>query len=245
MKNYRLSISYDGTRYNGWQRQATTNNTICGKLEDILEKMCDTHIDIIGSGRTDAGVHAYNQIANFHCETTYSPREIQDYFNEYLPQDIRILNVDIASDRFHARYNASKKTYVYRIDNQSVLDTFNRKYAYKIDTPLDIAIMKEASALLIGSHDFKSFCPSRKTKKSTVREIYSIEFVDNNDILEIHYTGNGFLYNMVRILTGTLIEVGLGNIPPQEIINIINAENREVAGPTAPPHGLFLKNVTY
>ncbi len=245
MKNYRLSISYDGTRYNGWQRQGTTSNTICGKLEDILEKMCGSHIDIIGSGRTDAGVHAYGQIANFHCDANYSPAEIQTYFNEYLPQDIRILNVDIASDRFHSRFNASRKTYVYRIDNQLVLDIFNRKYAYKIDTPLNINAMKEASVFLIGKHDFKSFCPARKTKKSTVREIYSIDFADNNGILEIYFTGNGFLYNMVRILTGTLIEVGLGNMEPQDICKIIDAQNREVAGPTAPPHGLFLKTVTY
>lgn len=248
MANFCFIIEYDGTRYNGWQRQGNTSDTIQEKLELILERLYGEPVEIHGSGRTDAGVHALHQVANYRVPrmlSRYSCQQVQEYFNTYLPQDIRILAVKQVPERFHARLNAVSKLYEYRIDCGTVSNVFQRKYLYRIEEPLNLSKMQEAASYLIGTHDFRSFCANRHMKKSTVRTIYEITFEQEDGILYIRYLGNGFLYNMVRILTGTLIEVGLGDLLPAQIPAILEGLDRSLAGPTAPPCGLFLKDVFY
>lgn len=245
MRNIKMVIAYDGSRYNGWQRQDHTENTIQGKLEQLLCRMTGEQIEIHGSGRTDGGVHAHGQVANFKTNSPMSVKEMMTYMNEYLPMDIGILEVKDASDRFHSRLNVKRKTYCYHIWNSPVPNVFLRKYSYQIPESLNISQMEKASQYLLGTHDFKSFCSRKKMKKSTVRMIESIQMKREGNEIIITYKGNGFLYNMVRILTGTLIEVGLGRKKPEDIPEILEAKNRERAGFTAPAQGLFLEKVDY
>ena len=243
--NYKLLLQYDGTKLNGWQKQGNTDNTIQGKLEAILEKMYGEYVEIHGSGRTDAGVHALGQVANFHASEQFSTEEIQNTLNEYLSKDIRVLDVETVDERFHARLTAKGKTYEYRIDNGKIANVFQRKYTMREENPLDLTARKNAAVYLLGTHDFKTFCANKKMKKSTVRTITAVEIKENDGIVSIRYTGNGFLYNMVRILTGTLIEVGRGKRVPEDVKEIINAQDRGAAGFTAPAQGLFLVEVDY
>lgn len=246
MANFVLILQYDGTRYNGWQRQGNTPNTIQEKLEDILEHLYGESIEINGSGRTDAGVHALHQVANYRIPrmlSRYSCQYIQDYFNAYLPADIRILSVQKTDERFHARLNATGKLYEYRIDCGKVARIFDRRYLYRIEEPLSLSRMQEAAAYLKGTHDFKSFCANRRMKKSTVRTIFDITFEQADGVLYIRYQGDGFLYHMVRILTGTLIEIGMGDRMPSQIPAILEGLDRSLAGFTAPAQGLFLVDV--
>ena len=243
--NYKLLLQYDGTKLNGWQKQGNIENTIQGKLEAILERMYGEFIEIHGSGRTDAGVHALGQVANFHAPEKFSPEEIKAVLNEFLSKDIRVLNLETVDERFHARLTAKGKTYEYRIDNGEVADVFQRKYAMREENPLDLDAMQKAAGYFVGTHDFKTFCANKKMKKSTVRTIYSINIEEKDGIVSIRYNGNGFLYNMVRILTGTLIEVGRGIRKPEEMQEIINALDRGAAGFTASAQGLFLVEVMY
>ena len=248
MANFCLIIQYDGTRYNGWQRQGNTPNTIQEKLENILEHLYGEPVELHGSGRTDAGVHALRQVANYRIPrmiSRYSCNEIQDYFNDYLPQDIRVLAVEKVPERFHARLNAESKVYEYRLDIGRVSNIFERRYLYRIDEPLNLRRMREAADLLVGTHDFKSFCANKHMKKSTVRTIYEITFEEENGILYIRYRGDGFLYNMVRIMTGTLIEIGLGERMPSQILTAFDGLDRSLTGFTAPAQGLFLVDVYY
>lgn len=242
--NYKLKISYDGTRYFGWERQPE-KETIQGKIENVLSRMCNTEVEITGAGRTDAGVHAKAMIANVHMETDKSDDEILEYMNQYLPDDIAITSVTKASERFHARYNAKGKTYCYTIFNGKVKPVFNRKYYTYIDTKLDVDAMKEATNYLIGEHDFKSFCGNPKMKKSTVREIKSIDIKTSKGYIYIYFTGTGFLQYMVRILVGTLLMVGRGEMSPKQIEEILEAKDRTKAGQTAPAKGLCLEKVYY
>lgn len=251
--NYKLTLQYDGTKLNGWQKQGNTDNTIQGKLEAILERMYGQYVEIHGSGRTDAGVHALGQVANFHVPEVssgekvkaYSIEEIKSTLNEYLSKDIRVLSIETVDERFHARLTAKVKTYEYRIDNGEIANVFQRKYVMREETHLNLEAMRQAAGYLIGTHDFKTFCANKKMKKSTVRTIYSIHIEKKDGIVSIKYNGNGFLYNMVRILTGTLIEVGRGKCKPEEMQEIINAQDRGAAGFTAPAQGLFLVEVEY
>ncbi|MGN0335319.1 MAG: tRNA pseudouridine(38-40) synthase TruA [Lachnospiraceae bacterium] len=243
--NYRLLLQYDGTKLNGWQKQGNTENTIQGKLETILERFYGEPVEIHGSGRTDAGVHALGQVANFHAPEKYSAEEIKAVLNEYLSKDIRVLQVSETGERFHARLSAVGKTYEYRIDNAEVANVFLRKYSMREEQPLDLAAMRRAAAHFVGTHDFKTFCANKRIKKSTVRTITEIELKETDGIVTIRYTGNGFLYNMVRIMTGTLIEVGRGKTGPDQIPEIIEARDRGAAGFTAPAQGLFLVFVDY
>lgn len=243
--NYQLLLQYDGTKLNGWQKQGNTDNTIQGKLEAILERTYGTYIEVHGSGRTDAGVHALGQVANFHAPAVFSTEEIKSVLNEYLSKDIRVLQVNVADERFHARLSAKGKTYEYHIDNGAVANVFTRKFVMREEQPLDLEAMKKAAEYFLGTHDFKTFCANKKMKKSTVRTITSIEIKEQNGMVTISYTGNGFLYNMVRILTGTLIEVGRGMRKPEEMPAVIAAMDRGAAGFTAPAQGLFLKEVYY
>lgn len=245
MNNYKLIIQYEGTKYNGWQKQIKTENTIQGKLENIISKMLGENIELHGSGRTDAGVHAYAQVANFWADTDMTPQEIRNYINVYLPKDIAVISVELAASRFHSRLNAKKKTYVYRIHNSDIPNVFERNFMYFYPQKLDVELMKKASIHFIGEHDFKAFCSNKNFKKSTVRTIYSIDIIQNGEEIRIIYTGNGFLYNMVRIITGTLIEIGAGKRKEDEIDYIIQSKIRENAGFTVPPEGLALLNVEY
>ena len=246
MINYKLVLAYDGSKYNGFQRQSKhPEKTIQGKVEAVLSRLFEEDIQIIGSGRTDAGVHSHGQTCNFFSERSISLEEISDYLATYLPNDIAITGLSIASPRFHSRYNVVKKCYVYTIDNNKFADPFTLKYAYHVKTPLNIEAMKTASTYLLGKHDFKSFTSLKSKTKSTVRTIYSIDFHVVDSKIKITYEGDGFLQHMVRILTGTLIEVGLGEKSPEEIPHILNALERAKAGATVPANGLCMEKVYY
>ena len=251
MINYRLTIQYDGTRYKGWQRQKSTDQTIQGKIEALLEKQFGRKIEIDGSGRTDAGVHAHAQVANFRLHEEEAngfarePRRMQALMNEYLPEDIVVTEVKEASDRFHSRLNAVEKTYIYRIWNSEVPNVFERKYMEQIREPLDIPAMRAAAGWLLGTHDFASFCGNARMKKSTVRTIHEITIHQSGSEVQIRYRGNGFLQNMVRILTGTLVEVGLGKRSPEDMGEILEAKQRSQAGMMMPACGLILWEVRY
>lgn len=244
-KNYKLKISYDGSRYFGWEHQPD-RETIQGKIETVLARMVDKDmVDVIGAGRTDAGVHARAMIANVHLDTQMSPEEIRDYANRYLPDDIAILEVREAADRFHARYKAVGKTYQYTCFDGPVKPVFDRKYYTPMDQELDVEAMQEAAHFLEGKHDYKSFCGNSRMKKSTVRIVDTITVRRRKGYVYLTFHGTGFLQNMVRIMSGTLIEVGLGRKRPEEVGEILEACDRKVAGPTAPAKGLCLLKVDY
>ena len=245
MANYKIVIQYDGTRYKGWQVQNSTEMTIQGKLQKVLEEFAGHPVEVIGSGRTDAGVHASGQVANFLVEEDYSKEEILEYLNRYLPMDIAVTEIEKVDERFHARFHATSKTYVYRIHTSLIPNVFERKYAYTYTENLDVVEMRKAAAHMIGEHDFMAFCGNKKMKKSTVRQVFSIEIEELPGEIRIAYTGDGFLQQMIRIMTGTLIEVGNGTKSASEIPRIIESKNREMAGYTVPPEGLMLKQVNY
>lgn len=243
--NYKLLLQYDGTKYDGWQKQKTTSSTIQGKLELILSRMAAAPIEVHGSGRTDAGVHAAGQVANFKCDIKFEPEYILAYINQYLPQDICVSSVSIVNERFHSRLNAQSKTYLYRIHNSTVKNIFQRNYVTHIERPLNLELMQEAADYFLGEHDFKSFCSKTKMKKSAVRTIYRLDISQTENEIRILVHGSGFLYHMVRIIAGTLIEVGLREKQPEDIKTIIRGKDRELAGYTAPAAGLTLLKVFY
>lgn len=245
MKNYRITVAYDGTRYKGWQVLKDTDMTIQGKLVMVLSNLAGHPVEVIGSGRTDAGVHAIGQVANFHMEEHFDRQEIFDNLNRFLPEDIAVTEIAEVDARFHSRYQAKSKTYSYRIRTSPVPDVFERRFVYHYGKPLDTERMKQAAEHLTGTHDFASFCGNKRMKKSTVRTIQSIHFQEKNGEITICFTGDGFLQNMVRILTGTLIEVGRGERSPESMESLLQAKNREQAGYTAPPQGLRLEKVRY
>ena len=243
--NYKLTIQYDGTRYDGWQRQGNTDNTLQGRLEGVLSRMVDSPVEIQGAGRTDAGVHARGQVASVHLPDGYTPQELQDYLNRYLPEDVAVVAVEQVEERFHARLSATGKEYRYHIRMGTVPDVFARKYSYRVEEPLDIPAMERAAQYLTGKHDFRSFCGNRRFKKSTVREVFHIGIEVCGSDLTLVFRGDGFLYHMVRILTGTLLEVGLGERTPESMAEILEARERTAAGKTAPAQGLVLQEVYY
>ena len=244
MRNLRLDICYDGTRYRGWQRLPGKDDTIQGKIETALSRILGEPIEISGSGRTDAGVHARGQVANFHCESNMSAGEILTNLRKYLPEDIGIYSCKDVSPRFHARLNAKEKTYQYRIWNSELPCVFDRRFVAVMPEELDVAAMETAAKLLLGEHDFSAFCGNAKMKKSTVRYIRSIEILRCGEELRLRFTGNGFLHNMVRILVGTLVEVGRGERTPESIPELFGNKRAE-AGFLAPAKGLCLEEVMY
>ena len=264
MKNFRFLVSYDGTKYDGWQRQGNTDRTIQGKIEAVLHRLFDVPVETHGSGRTDAGVHARGQVANFWVEESVLhhvmekmsgakgslSREdqcaaIQSYLNEYLPEDICVRDLMVVPERFHSRLSAVGKTYCYRIHTAQLKPVFDRKYVWWMPGSLDVTAMRRAASLLVGTHDFMSFCGNPKMKKSTVRTIDSLEILEDSNGLTIRVHGDGFLQNMVRILTGTLVEVGRGHVAPERIPEILATKKRAAAGPMAPAQGLCLESVDY
>ena len=244
MRNIRLDLCYDGTRYKGWQRLPGADATIQGKLETALSRILGEPIEVSGSGRTDAGVHAKGQVANFHCESTLPTEEILLSLRRYLPEDIGIYSCRDVSPRFHARLNAREKTYCYRIWVSREPCVFQRRFVTVMEEPLDTAAMAQAAELLLGEHDFSAFCGNAKMKKSTVRLLRSIQIQREGPELRLYFTGNGFLHNMVRILVGTLVEVGRGQRDPESVSALFGGKRSE-AGFLAPPQGLCLEEVFY
>ena len=244
MRNLRLDICYDGTRYRGWQRLPSTDNTIQQKLENALSRILDEPIQVSGSGRTDAGTHAKLQVVNFHCESTLSCDEILDKLRKYLPEDIGIYSCRNVSPRFHARLNAKTKTYCYRIWNSQMPCVFERRFVYVDSRYVDVDAMKKAAAFFLGEHDFSAFCANKHMKKSTVRYIQDFSVQSVGSEIRFTVTGNGFLHHMVRIMVGTLLEVGRGERKPEDIRALFGAQ-RSAAGELIPSSGLCLMEVTY
>lgn len=241
--NYKITIEYEGTRYNGWQRQKNAPDTIQGIIENAVFEITGEKAEINGSGRTDAGVHALGQVANFKVNMEYD--NIMDRLNEVLPADIRITDCRTVDDRFHARLNAKTKTYIYKIDVGKKPNVFTRRTVNHFPYDIDIEKMKKAAGYMIGEKDFKAFCSNKRTKKSTVRNVYSIDIEQNGSEIAFTFKGNGFLYNMVRIMTGTLLDAGAGKFTPEYIEEIIESRDRSRAGITMPPRGLTLVSVDY
>jgi len=244
MKNFKLTLAYDGTRFSGWQKQGNTVNTIQAVIEAALAEAVGEKAELIGAGRTDAGVHANGQVANCKFYTEIDAAALMAALNAKLPSDIAVLAAAECPERFHARYNARGKTYRYRIWNHPVLNPFQRKHSLWVPEPLDCGRMREAAEMLVGRNDFKAFSTG-KTKKSTIRTLHeaSVETVEGMTICT--FRGDGFLYNMVRIMTGTIIECGRRQREPVDIPSVFEKADRNLAGYTAPAHGLFLDDVWY
>ena len=245
MSNYRLTLCYDGTRWKGWQKQGNTEHTIQGKLETLLSRLLDQPVEVAGSGRTDAGTHAAMQVASFRAKTKLSPEEILSGLRQYLPADIGALSLEEAPPRFHARLSCVGKTYVYRIWNSPVPSVFERNYLDFLDEPLDLSAMGRAAAALTGTHDYRAFCSLKRYKKSTVRTVEEIRIEALGPELRLTFSGDGFLYHMVRILTGTLLAVGRGELKPEDMADILASRDRTRAGETVPACGLCLTEVRY
>ena len=244
MRNLRLDICYDGTRYRGWQRLGNGDNTIQGKLEQTLSKLLGEQIEVSGSGRTDAGTHAQGQVASFHTENDMPAAQILVELRKYLPEDIGVFSCKEVSPRFHARLNAKEKTYRYRIWNSNAPCVFDRKYVFIYPHNLDLKQMEQAASLYLGTHDFSAFCGNRNMKKSTVRAIKSAKLERIGDEIVFTVTGNGFLQHMVRIMVGTLLEVGSGERSAESITELFGGKRAD-AGFAAPACGLCLMEVMY
>lgn len=245
MRNIKLVIEYDGKEFNGWQKQPNKLN-IQGEIERAIKQITGEEVDLTASGRTDAGVHALGQVANFKTNSNIPIEKIPIALNSNFKKSIVIKSAEEMEERFHSRLNCKRKTYRYIINNSKYGTAIYRNLETHIPMKLDIQKMQEAVKYFEGEHDFKAFKASGTSSKSSVRTIYKTEVIDaGNERIYIELTGNGFLYNMVRIIAGTLVEVGLGKIEPNEIKTIIESKKRENAGKTLPPQGLYLVNVEY
>lgn len=245
MNNYKMVIAYDGSRYKGWQRLGSGENSIQGKIETVISRLLKKEIQIIGSGRTDAGVHAHGQVANFHCKPHLKCDEVLIEINSYLPEDISVLSLEKVAEDFHSRFKAKTKIYRYYILQKPVHDPFLRKYSLHIPEYLDIEAMEEAANDIIGEHDFTAFTNAKSKKKSMVRRIDRLDIYPEDDYLIVEFEGNGFLHNMVRRLVGTLIQVGLNDIKPKVMKKYLDAKDRSKVTYIAESKGLFLEKVTY
>lgn len=247
MRNIQLVIEYDGSRYDGWQKQLGNPKsvTIQDKIEEVLSRMDNEKVEVFGAARTEAGVHAYRQIANFHTNTSMKVFEIKHYLNRFLPRDIAVLEALEVPERFHASFNAKSFIYEYKISTGEVPSVFDRKYNYYCFKRLDIGKMQKAAKYFIGNHDFKALSDNKRMKKSTIRTIFDIDIYGDNKETVITVKGDDFWPHMVRILVGTLMEVGLGNMDVSAMEEIIQSKNRDLAGPTAEAKGLFLVDVLY
>jgi tRNA pseudouridine38-40 synthase len=242
--NYKLTISYDGSRYKGWQR-LNDESTVQGKIEQVLSELAGHRIEINGCSRTDAGVHASGQIANFKMNTNMHPQEVKLYLNRYLPLDISVSRVEEASDSFHARLHAKQKIYLYQIWNEAYGNPFLRRYSLHVEKKLDIGAMQEAAKFFVGVHDFTAFSNARTKAKSKTREIFSIGIETDGSLLKIRICGDGFVHNMVRRIAGILIEVGLSQIKPGAVAQMLQSGQRSDVGVTAEACGLILESVEY
>lgn len=245
MRNFKLVLEYDGTRYQGWQRLSDNDNTIQGRVETTLSRILEQEIAIAGSGRTDAGTHARGQVASFHAQTQMSPAAILRQLRRYLPEDIGAVSLEEAAPRFHARLNASMKTYCYRVWNSELPCVFDRRFVHISAQPYDLARMQAAARLFLGEHDFLGFCANKHMKKSTVRRIDAFDIRRVGSELQFTVTGDGFLHHMVRIMVGTLLEIGAGSRRAETIPEILASRCRAEAGQTVPAKGLCLMEVRY
>ncbi len=245
MRTFRLTLCYEGTRYKGWQRQGNTPDTLQAKLEGLLSRLLEQEVELAGSGRTDAGVHARRQVCSFRAETERGCGELLAALREHLPEDIGALALEEAEPRFHARLSCTGKTYVYRVWNSAAPCVFERRCVYPFPAALDVPAMERAAALLVGTHDFTGFCGNRRMKKSAVRTLRRIELAREGEELRLRFEGDGFLYHMVRILVGTLLEVGTGERSAEEMPELLASRDRARAGFTAPAKGLTLWDVEY
>lgn len=243
MRNILIQIAYDGTNYCGWQMQKNAVS-VQEKIEDAIEKVCKEYSFVEGCGRTDAKVHALCYSASFKTKSTIPCDRLPFALNTALPEDVRVLKAFDVKDDFHARFSAVKKTYRYEISTRPIPDPFLRNYAWHYPYPLDFELMKKEAQKFVGTHDFLGFMASGGQVKTTVRTIYSFEIFREGEKIIFEVTGNGFLYNMVRIMTGTLVYIGGGKIK-EDLTDIINSKDRNRAGITAPPHGLYMKKVYY
>ena len=246
MRNIKLTIEYEGTRYCGWQVQNRhSGKSIQETIEKALRKILQEKIKVIGSGRTDAGVHALGQVANFKTKSQLASQNIQRGLNAVLPADIRIKQVKEVHPDFHARFDAQSKAYRYTIVNNSLVSPFLRRYSYLIKYPLDVKKMRQAARFLLGRHNFRSFQAVDKKERNALRTIKHLNILKKRDIIYLDIEANGFLYKMMRNIAGTLIEVGRGRLKPQDVKAILRAKNRIYAGPCAPAKGLCLMQVKY
>lgn len=245
MHTYKLTLCYDGGRYSGWQRQGNTDNTIQARVEAALGRALGTETEVAGSGRTDAGVHARAQQCSFHTEHTLDCAAALEALRELLPEDIGALKLEETAPRFHARLSCREKTYVYRVWNSTAPNVFERRYMYRFTPQLDVTAMRRAAAALCGEHDFTAFCANRHMKKSAVRRMKSIDVERRGDEVRIAMTGDGFLYNMARIIAGTLLEVGTHRRAAEDVEAVLASRERANAGFTAPAQGLTLWEVRY
>ena len=244
MKNIKLTIEYDGSNYFGWQKQ-NNKETVQETIERAILAVTGEKINLTGSSRTDTGVHAKGMVANFKTNTSIPPNKIKFALNNKLPDDIVIINSEEVSEDFHSRYNSKGKTYCYTIINRKDRLALGRNYAYQFKWDLDIERMKSACKYFLGEHDFCAFMSSGSSVKTTVRTINELYIENNKDEIKIFISANGFLYNMVRIIVGTLIMVGIGKISDKDIINIIESKDRTKAGACVPANGLTLEKVYY
>lgn len=244
MRNIKLTIQYDGTAYHGWQTQKNAP-TVQETLGRAIMELTGTKPVLTGCSRTDAGVHAESFCCNFKSETTIPAERFPLALNTFLPADIVCLNAEDVSKEFNARFSAKGKKYTYYIQNSRFPDVFRKNYAWHFPYKINLDNMKKAAEAFIGEHDFIGFAASGFTVKTTVRTICSLEVSKNEDLIKISVTGNGFLYNMVRIIAGTLCFAGCGKINPDDMSDIISSKDRKRAGITAPPQGLFLTEVYY
>ena len=245
MKRVKLTVAYDGTHYCGWQTQPN-GITVQEVLEKHLSELLKEPIRIAGASRTDAGVHAKGNVAVFDTQARMPAEKISYALNTRLPADIRIQESCQVPESFHPRFAKTAKTYEYRILNRSFPDPTRRLYSFFYHYPLDVEKMQEAAGYLVGEHDFKSFCTAKPEVESTVRTIYSLDvFKEGEDMIVLRVRGNGFLYNMIRIIAGTLIRVGGGAYPPEHVKEILEAKDRSLAGETARPEGLTLVEIEY
>ena len=246
MRNIKLTIEYDGSRYQGWQRlgKDESTNTIANKITEVIKKMTNEDIELFCGSRTEVGVHAYGQVASFKTTTDMTLIEIQHYLNRYLPMDIAITDIEEKPERFHASLNATSKIYMYRISVSEVPSVFERKYVYHSVKRPDVDLMKQAAILLVGKHDFKKFSTVKKNK-STVKEIYDIDVYDDGEELQITLHGNVFLHNMARMILGTLLDIGVGNRKKEDIELIFDSNSDVAASAPADPKGLYLQEVLY
>jgi tRNA pseudouridine38-40 synthase len=245
MKNHKIIVQYDGSRYKGWQKLKDNDLSIQEKIETVLSKMAGEEIQVIGCGRTDAGTHAENYVANFHTNSRMSPKLILNHLYEFLPEDIVVKSVEEVDERFHAQHNAKSKTYVYSITKGKLRNVFNRKYSYHSEEKLDLTQMRNAAGYLIGTHDFQSFTSLKEGSKSTIRTINSLDIIENGMVIEIVINSDDFLLHMARLIVGILLEVGKNKIEATDIQKILTGKKRTEAVPMAQPKGLCLRDVQY
>lgn len=244
MRTYKLTIAYDGTRYQGWQRQPDTELTVQGTLERVIRDMRGYPVEVNGSGRTDGGVHAKAQTASICLSGKVEEETFRRELNRMLPEGIRVTGMELVKNGFHARYSAKGKRYEYTVDTREKADVFTRKYCFHYPEALDLEAMEKAAGCLAGKHDFAAFT-DRNEDQSTIRNIYAIRIEEQGSKVKLIYEGNGFMYHMVRILTGTLLEVGTGKRTPQETADLLEGGERYRAGFLAPACGLTLGEVYY